>query len=449
MTTVGAMDPFESFGAGPLLAALAATPVPIPIELNYVATALFALAVVHTFATALFERLAHRDTAHRGFWHLLGEVEVVFGFWAVVLFGVLLLSVGSAGAIGYVESRSFAEPVFVFVIMVMAASRPIMELAGTFLQALAQRLPLKPGLGFPLTILSLAPILGSFITEPAAMTVAALLLRDRIYAAGLTETLKYAILGTLFVNISIGGALTPYAAPPILMVAQTWNWGLGDVFGQFGWRAMLATVINAAILIALHRREFAKLTPVPADTTVSEPVPALVTLLHIAFAAAAVLLLHHPVVLLGLFLVFLGFTTAYPRYQSPPILREALLVALFLAGLVVLGGLQTWWLQPLLQGLPPAALYYGATALTAITDNAALTYLGSLVEGTTPEFRYALVAGALTGGGLTIIANAPNPAGVAILRGSFEDGAISAWGLLRSALVPTFVTIVIFWFLPH
>ncbi len=433
----------------PLLAATSvAASASMPADLEYVATALFAIAVLHTFATKFFEHLAHRDTAHAGLWHLLGEVEIVFGFWAIILFGVLLVWLGPAGAIGYVESRSFAEAAFVFVIMVIAASRPIMELSSTLLSAIARLLPMAPGIAFTVTTLTFAPLLGSLITEPAAMTVAAFLLRDRIYAAGISERLKYAIIGALFVNISIGGTLTPYAAPPVLMVATAWNWDLPFMLTHFGWRAATATAINAVLLAVLHRRELAGLLPVERRVS-PDPVPWLVTLLHIAFAAGAVLLIHHPVVLLGLFLAFLGFTQAYPRYQSPPILREALLVALFLAGLVTLGGLQTWWLQPALVGLPIDALYFGATALTAITDNAALTYLGSLVEGTTPEFRYALVAGAVTGGGLTIIANAPNPAGIAILRGSFEDGAVGAWGLFKAALLPTLVAIVMFWLMPH
>ena len=89
--------------------------------------------------------------------------------------------------------------------------------------------------------------------------------------------------------------------------------------------------------------------------------------------------------------------------------------------------------------MSPQVLFWGATALTAITDNAALTFLGSLVEGVSDEFKYALVAGAVTGGGLTVIANAPNPAGFAILKSSFDDGAISAVGLVTAALLPTLV----------
>jgi Na+/H+ antiporter NhaD/arsenite permease-like protein len=122
-------------------------------------------------------------------------------------------------------------------------------------------------------------------------------------------------------------------------------------------------------------------------------------------------------------------------------------VAFFLAGLVVLGGQQRWWLQPLLQGMDSTSVYFGATALTAVTDNAALTYLGSLVEGLSDGFKYALVAGAVTGGGLTVIANAPNPAGYSILRQYFNDGAISPLGLLVAAVPPTMVAIVAFWVL--
>ena len=138
---------------------------------------------------------------------------------------------------------------------------------------------------------------------------------------------------------------------------------------------------------------------------------------------------------------------AYQRHQDRLILREGLLVAFFLAGLVVLGGQQQWWLQPVLMSMSSDQVFFGAVILTAFTDNAALTYLGSLVEGLSDGFKYALVAGTVTGGGLTIIANAPNPAGIAILRGHFDDEAVHPMGLLLAALPPTIIAALAFRYL--
>ena len=284
--------------------------------------------------------------------------------------------------------------------------------------------------------------MGSFITEPAAMTLAALLLRDGLYCHPISTRLKYAVLGVLFVNVSIGGTLTPYAAPPVLMVASAWGWDLSFMFLHFGDKAALAVAINALGLVALFNRELKSLPPLASPTEAAPPL--LVTLIHTVFLAGIVVFAHHPPVFLSLFMLFLGFTAAYERYQSPLILREGLLVAFFLAGLVVLGGQQQWWLEPLLMKMDADAVFFGATALTAITDNAALTYLGSLVQGLSDEFKYALVAGAVTGGGLTIIANAPNPAGASILKGGFPDQAIHAGGLLLASLGPTVVALLCF-----
>jgi hypothetical protein len=403
---------------------------------------LFAIAVAHTFSAKFFERLAHSQPAHAGLWHLLGEVEVVFGFWAMVLIVYIALAGGGAQALQYLESRNYTEPMFVFVIMVIAASRPILRLALASVQWAARLMPMPAAMATFFLALSLVPLLGSFITEPAAMTLAALLLRDRFYARGLSKRLQYATIGVLFVNVSIGGTLTPYAAPPVLMVAGTWNWDLAYMLTHFGWRSALAVVINALGVTLLFGAELRKFSV--SGGPAGEPVPMALIVVHLLFLAGVVVFAHHPVVFMGLFLFFLGIAHGYGRYQDRLILREGLLVAFFLAGLVVLGGQQQWWLQPLLEGMSPTAVYYGATALTAITDNAALTYLGSLVQGLSDEFKYSLVAGAVTGGGLTVIANAPNPAGYSILKRSFEDEEISALGLLAAAAIPTLVAIAAF-----
>ncbi|WP_374426917.1 putative Na+/H+ antiporter [Ideonella dechloratans] len=410
--------------------------------IQWVGAGLFAVALLHTFSTKFFEKLAHRQPEHAGIWHLLGEVEVVFGFWAMVLLVFMFAVEGKHEAVRYLDERNFTEPMFVFAIMVMAGTRPILQLAARLVHLVAALLPVPRSAAIFFVTLSLVPLLGSFITEPAAMTLAAMLLRNGIYAAPVSEKLKYATLGVLFVNVSIGGTLTNFAAPPVLMVAEAWNWDLAFMIEHIGDRAALAVLVNAALLTLLFRRELATVSG--KASALGEMVPWPVMAVHVAFLAGVAAFSHHPPVFMGLFLFFLGFTHAYERYQSPLLLREALLVAFFLAGLVVLGGLQAWWLQPTLMAMDANAVYFGATALTAVTDNAALTYLGSLVPGLSQEFKIALVSGAVTGGGLTLIANAPNPAGAAVLKGSFSQQAIQPVALLLAATPPTLVAIAAF-----
>lgn len=415
---------------------------PTPL-LHLVGAVLFGIALVHTFCAKLFERLAHRHPAHTGLLHLLGEVEVVFGFWAFVLVAAMALIAGSQAAIDYAESRQYTEPLFVCVVMVVAASRPVLEVVRALLMGISRLMPLPPALALAWLGLAAVPLLGSLITEPAAMTLAALMLAPQIFRPDMPERLKYAALGVLFVNISIGGTLTSYAAPPVLMVVSTWNWDTAFMASQFGWKAALAVLINATAMAWGLRNHLAAPAPA-AGPAFAEPVPWVVSLVHLVFLAGVVVLAHHPVLFLGLFLFFLGYTQAYAKFQSPLILKEGLLVGFFLAGLVVLGGMQQWWLQPIVSSLAPTALFFGALALTAVTDNAALTYLGSLIQGISPAAQYMLVAGAVAGGGLTVIANAPNPAGVALLRQGFEDQSIGAGGLLLGALLPTAVAAACF-----
>ena len=420
-----------------------------PSLIEVIATVIFGVALIHTFAASQFQHLAHTHPRHSGLFHLLGEVEVVFGVWAAILVLVMAFVSRPEQAIAYLDSRNYAEPLLVFVLMVMAASRPLVEAARAINNSLARLLPLQPLTARFVVTMSFIPLMGSFITEPAAMTLAALLMRDQFLRHDLPERFKYAIIGVLFVNVSIGGTLTPFAAPPVLMVAAKWDWDIAFMISQIGWRALIAVIFNAIALTIIGRKALQAM-PFTNESSENDPqkIPLSVTLIHASFLAAAVTFHHHPVVFMGLFLFFLGYTAAYPHYQSRLLLREALLVAFFLAGLVVLGGKQAWWLQELLAGMSPTVLYFSATALTAITDNAAITYLGSLVDGTDAAFKYALVTGAVTGGGLTVIANAPNPAGYALLKDCFAEKSISALGLFSAALLPTLVAVAVFWLIP-
>lgn len=421
-----------------------------PSTIEILASVFFGIAVLHTFCVKRFAHWAHHSPAgsvRAHLLHFLAETEVVFGLWAAALFlGIAVVKQSMSEAVHYIDSLNFTEPKFVFVIMVMAATRPVVKLAEAVISLAARALPLREGLSFYLAALILGPLLGSFITEPAAMTLLALVLKRRYFDHGISRKLAYATLGLLFVNVSIGGTLTHFAAPPVLMVAAKWNWDTAYMFTHFGWRAASACAVSAAVIAFYFRKELSQLEPVRDK---SAGIPVWLTTTHLGALALVVAFAHHPDVFFGVFVLFLGIVTATQKDQDALKLREGLLVGFFLAGLVTLGSLQAYWLKPLIQSLGGSALYYGATGLTAITDNAALTYLGSLVEGISDELKYALVAGAVTGGGLTVIANAPNPAGVGILHSAkvFKGEGISPLGLFLGALFPTAMAVVFFWML--
>jgi Putative Na+/H+ antiporter len=441
---------------------------------NAIATAIFVVAILHTFLAARLAAWAHRvqhrhDERQRAagmppapsvraeLLHFLGEVEVVFGVWAVALLVAIQAAFGWDVAQHYLnDTVNYTEPLFVIVIMALAASRPIIVLAESSMRRVAQIGGATPAAWW-LTILIVGPLLGSFITEPAAMTICALLLARRFFDLEPTTSLRYATLGLLFVNVSIGGTLTQFAAPPVLMVARPWNWNLLHMATHFGWKAIVAVGASAVIYYFVFRREFRRLALVPAvaDADRSEdgvdaspdvgtmPVPVWVTFVHVLFIAWTVMNAHYPVLFMGGFLFFLGFARATRPYQSPIDLKPPLLVGFFLAGLVIHGGLQGWWIAPTLASLTDRPLFYGAMALTAFNDNALVTYLATLVPNLTESMKYAVVAGAVAGGGLTVIANAPNPAGQAIL-GRFFNGSVLPGGLLLGALLPTAIASVAF-----
>jgi hypothetical protein len=379
---------------------------------------------------------------------LLGEVEIVFGFWAgVLVLGITILKSGKE-AIGYVDGVNFTEAVFVFVVMSVAGTRPVIDFASRLIGAVARVLPMPGTLSFYLVALVVGPLLGSFITEPAAITVTALILRERFMTAESSDRFKYATLAVLFTNVSIGGLLTSFAAPPVLMVATAWQWDFRHMMAHFGWKAAIAVLINASLAAGFFRKEIG--TPSTENGASARPfAPFWMSVVHLLFLALIVATPHHVPFFLAVFLFFLGFTTVTREHQDDLNLKGSLLVAFFLGGLVVLGGLQTWWLAPLIRNLRALPLFLGAAGLTAFTDNAALTFLGSQIPNVSEEFKYALVAGAVAGGGLTVIANAPNPAGFAILGESFGPAGISPVQLFKTALIPVGVAMLCLWALPQ
>jgi hypothetical protein len=531
---------------------------------NLAATVIFFCAIVHTFLASKFMTMAHKwkhehekkirqgrvdkySVHYRAeVFHFLGEVEVIFGLWALALLAAIIGFFDWKTAVNYIGYRvNFVEAMFVVTIMALAATRPILKLSETVMQKIAGLLG-SSLTAWWFTILSLGPILGSVITEPAAMTISALLLARKFYHLQPSTRFKYATLGLLFVNISVGGTLTHFAAPPVLMVASPWQWDTLHMFTHFGWKAVLGILLANGLYFLFFRKElaemqrdfaveelkhriqtelikrkdleaqFEKIGPAAAEaldfeqtlqrktqeviqhikTRLEEdylprllgkgidadlvkeafdkrfeeielqkmrqlvpgllpedqrppfldpewdnrddPVPAWLIVIHVLFMGWTIFNAHHPELFIPGLLFFLGFAQVTAPFQNRIDLKPPLLVGFFLGGLVVHGGVQGWWIEPVLGRLSEIPLMLGATILTAFNDNAAITFLSSLVPAFTDSLKYAVVAGAVAGGGLTVIANAPNPAGQSLLKKYF-DNAVSPVGLLKAALLPTVI----------
>ncbi|XPS89813.1 conserved uncharacterized protein, DUF1504 [Desulfosarcina variabilis str. Montpellier] len=240
---------------------------------NLLASFIFLCAIIHTFLTGRFMVIAHRwahaheekikkglvpkESVHHGaeLFHFFGEVEAVFGIWAAALVGVIVLFFDWSTAKSYILYQvNFTEPMFVVVIMTLAATRPILQVSETLMWKIAGVLGGSLAAWW-WSILTIGPILGSFITEPAAMTIAAMLLSEKFYALSPTKKFKYATLGLLFVNISVGGTLTSYAAPPVLMVATPWKWDTIFMLSHFGWKAVLGMLGANLVYFLAFRNE--------------------------------------------------------------------------------------------------------------------------------------------------------------------------------------------------
>ncbi|MBC8259592.1 MAG: putative Na+/H+ antiporter [SAR324 cluster bacterium] len=387
--------------------------------------------------------------------HFLGEVEAIFGIWILVLAAITISYYDWFTFKNYISHTvNYTEPMFVVVIMALASTRPVMQLARQIMGVFAGMGKHSPGAWW-LSILTLAPVLGSFITEPAAMTIGAMLLAQQFYQLKPSTKLAYATIGLLFVNVSVGGTVTHFAAPPVLMVAAKWDWTLSFMAVNFGWKAILGIIISNILYFLVFKREFSRLahaTSVGKEELDWEhredPVPVWITTLHLLFMAWTVVTAHDPPLFIGGFLFFLGFAIATQQHQNRVNLKPAMMVGFFLAGLVTHGGMQAWWIAPVLGSLPDLPLMLTATILTAFNDNAAITFLSTLVPGFAITAKYAVVAGAVTGGGLTVIANAPNPAGQSILS-KFFPGGVNPAKLAMGAIIPTIIMGLAFMAIPQ
>ncbi len=416
---------------------------------------LFACAVLHTLFTYRLQIFAERLEKRRGkrtaglhFLFFISQVEVVFALWAIPLFFAIFSFYNWSTALEYVNTRDYTEPLFVMVILALTATRPIIHIAEMAMRRCAHLLGGSLA-SWWFAVLTVGPILGSFITEVGAMTLCALLLARQFYVYEPPQKLSYATLALLFVNISVGGILTDFASPAVLVLAHAWDWTSLDLFLNFGWKAILGIVISNILYWLYFRKEINALNDkkeILTQTSEGEiaSIPYWITFIHILFIIWIVTISHYPAVFIASFLFFMGFHQITREHQYPIQIRQPMLIALFLAGLVIHGGLQGWWVVDLLYEKPPLSVMGTAIGLTAFNDNTAISYLASLIPSWGPLFEYAIFTGIIAGGGLTIIANAPNPAGYTILKAHFREG-IHPIKLFMGAFLPTLIMYAIFY----
>jgi hypothetical protein len=386
--------------------------------------------------------------------YFLAEVEVVFALWAIPLFICIGLIYNWTIGLEYINTRSYVEPLFVVVILTMSSTRPIVHVAQKLIHWVASWLGGSLSAWW-FVLLTIGPLLGSFITEAAAMALCALLLSHKFYAYNPSNKLAYATLGLLFVNISVGGILTDFASPAVLILAHCWNWSMSDMFFDFGWKAVIGILISNTLYWIYFRKELQALNTRRQamgifnnySATMQEPsIPIWITIIHILVMAWIVYVSHYPAIFIASFLFFVGFHQATKAHQYPIRLARPLMTGLFLAGLIIHGGLQGWWVVSMLEGLDPLSVMGIAIALTGFNDNAGISYLSTLVPNWGEAFKYAIFTGVVAGGGLTVIANAPNPAGYAILNKHFEKG-VKPIPLFLGAIIPTLILYALFYLL--
>lgn len=425
---------------------------------------LFILAIIHTlFAykarewAKTFELRQKAKRQERSFpvhmLYFLSEVEVVFVFWAIPLFFVIWGYYGWGVGLEYIDTRDYTETLFVVVILSMASTRPIVNAAEKMIQWLAKCLGGSLSAWW-FSLLTFGPLLSSFITEAAAMAVCALLLSRKFYDHHPSKKLAYATMGLLFVNVSIGGVLTDFASPAILILAHYWHWTMADVFFSFGWKAVLGIVLSNLLYWAYFKKELLYMNfkvqainiyKAHSAKSAEMPIPIWITGAHILFMILMVSVAHYPAVFIAFFLFFIGFHQATRPHQYAIRIARPLMVGLFLAGLMIHGGLQGWWVVSMLKDLSPLSVMGVAIALTGFNDNTAISYLSTLIPNWGTPFQYAVFTGVVAGGGLTVIANAPNPAGYAILKKHFDKG-INPIYLFLAALTPTIILYAIYYF---
>lgn len=428
------------------------------IKFNYLSTAIFLISIINILfhqQLKLFSKKINFLNKKSSYlllileyiFYFFGEIELIFLLWGIPLFLMSIFFYNITDIYNVLlKNISYTEPIFIILIMSIVSTKPILNFVENIIFYISYKKNYSIAL-YWFAILTITPLLGSLITEPAAMTIAANLLQKNFFILNPTEKLTYATISLLFVNISVGGSLTNFAAPPILMIAKPWKWSLYYTFINFGVKALLGILISNILYYIINIKEFGLLNnKIKKYYTInkynqSSTIPYIITIINCLFLLFSIINMHYPTRMLLILILFWIYCKNTKKYNTTIDYKTPLLTSCFLFGLMIHGNLQQWWIKNILSFNSRIIIFLISMVLTTFNDNAAVTFLASKIPIfiNNKKLQNAVVAGAINGGGLTIIANAPNTAGKKILESNLNKKHLSPIKLFIFSCIPTLI----------
>lgn len=423
------------------------------------AAVFFFLSILHTFCTPFFykrfqicqhKKMIFPEKWRKYLWlsesyRLLSSVDVIFIFWSVPLFLWFLYSEGYAEAIDYFNHRNYLFALFIMIMLILLESRPIVYLSECIFLTIAKIGKQSPKCWW-WTLMLGAPFSAILLKETGAMIIAATLLVRYFYKFAPSLRFSYATMGLLFSNISVGGLITDISSRALLLVSPALKGEQEFVIRHFSWKAVIAIFLSTTTYYLMFRKEFDHFPKVVKNASIAdERVPIWLICLHVLFVAAIMSVRSVPLLMIGILILYLGLHQFTIFYQNSIRVTKVCCVGLFYAGLLILGGLQEWWMLVIMHRMSDFGYMFTSYILSMFLDNVLVNYLVHNLSVATDCFLYLVIAGCMSAGGVTILANAPNIVGYLIIKPFFPTSPVSLGRLFVFALGPSLIALMTFW----
>lgn len=431
----------------------------VPLQIG--ALACFILSIVHIFMIPVFARLYRNYQNKRiafpedwkrflwlGEWYrLMSTIELVFLLWSVPLFFWFLYTEGYKGTMAYLNTRNYTFSMFIIVMWLLLGSKPIsyaVEHAFAKIANIGRQSPKS----WWLTVMFVAPLSTIFLRETGAIIIATTLLAKYFYDLSPSTRFSYATMGLLFSNVSIGGLLTTSSSRSLSMILRTLRWDNYEVMTHFGWKALLAICLSTTVYYYLFRREFHHFPrKIEHIINAGRKIPIWIICVHIAMAFAAMRFRSAPVLMGGVCIFYVFFHRLTVFYQNKIDFWKVCCLGVFFIGMSFVGGLQEWWILKLVKNSSDFGYMWAAYILSIFLDNVLVNLMMHDLPVVTDCYLYLVVAGCMSAGGLTLIANTPNIVSFATLRPFFQKPSFSFWKLFLASLFPSVLALMLFWLL--